>query len=440
MDVDDEDVASVERFVKTKQMDANGIENGLKFFQLKVVKQSKKLAQSDQNFHKAAQLNANVDEEFLLNLKSTLFQKIMECMKLYNVDKFVNLENVHDNIVSVNVEGTQIYGTVDCIICLNEPNKKNIRPKRVSYYSGDDSKHWIPSNFITHLKTVHKILPPSTNKKNKTVKKVSTISTIDPKVSHKNTMLLNQDEIVMLDESVYMSNDIEKDTAKSNCSEDVWYHQISDQITKMTAAVLTHNETQCEINVMLSTTDESEVARIKVIQSPGDGNCLFTSLAHQLTGFKMNSRELKYDSNKLRADVVEHIKKNYSSFENEIKGRVYDNIDDQKRFNMLSGPIDLEKECTFFLNTLLPTKKYWGGSETLKAVSQMYSVNIIVFRENGPYQIVNQFNETFNQTLNVAYRFGVDTFGNVERNHYDSVSDISPSDVCILAEKLNKGQ
>lgn len=239
------------------------------------------------------------------------------------------------------------------------------------------------------------------------------------------------------DDSTPSNIKVEK-SLQSDCSEDMWFTQISNQITLMTGAVLIHDEIPSDVKVKLSFLDNEivESTAIKVVKSPAEGNCLFTSLAHQLNGFKMNSRMMKTDRDKLRADVVKYIKNNYELFKSQIKGRVYDNIEDQKRKGTFQGINSMENECKFFLNHLLPKNKYWGGCETLKAVSEMHEVNIIIMREEGQCEIVCRFDQPFNRTIIVVHVFFNDE--NEERNHFDSVSDISPNDVCILAQKIQE--
>lgn len=102
-------------------------------------------------------------------LRTSLFQKVIECLELFNVNEMVNLENISENIVSVSTHNNQIVGDIYCILCAD--GKKKSRPKRVSY----NSKYWIPSNFTTHLKNVHKLV----SSKSKSITKNTEIQQID---------------------------------------------------------------------------------------------------------------------------------------------------------------------------------------------------------------------------------------------------------------------
>lgn len=201
------------------------------------------------------------------------------------VDEYVNLENVPESIVSVSSKNDQIYGKVDCIICKNDPNKRKPMPKSVSYQNGS----WIASNFTTHLQKVHKLCDKNRSS-NKTEDKFEVNDKSSISIDRKNS-----DEIELVD-VIVVKEDMHQ----------MWYTQISTQITKMAQNVLFKSELQSTMRILLTESDEQ---LISVVPSTADGNCMFSSLSHQLFGFKMNSSELKAAHKQLRADVVQHIKK-----------------------------------------------------------------------------------------------------------------------------------
>lgn len=138
----------------------------------------------------------------------------------------------------------------------------------------------------------------------------------------------------------------------------------------MTRAVHEKNENQNEMIFYCDETDKSSPSSVKVVIAPGDGNCMLQSSAHQMLHLKMNSQKSKSEYKKMRAAVVAHIKQNYGSFVHEIKGHVYDIRDEQKENGVADDlNFDIDKECLFFLNTLLPKNRCWTGAETLKALS-----------------------------------------------------------------------
>lgn len=109
-------------------------------------------------------------------------------------------------------------------------------------------------------------------------------------------------------------------------------------------------------------------------------------------------------------------------YKHELKGRAYDFIEDRRANGEYIDPesIDIDKEVEFFVNQLLPRNQYWGGTETLKAVSDLYKVNIFVFIENGTYNVITEEGQVYQRTIAVAFKNG---------NHYESVTDITAHDI-----------
>lgn len=113
---------------------------------------------------------------------------------------------------------------------------------------------------------------------------------------------------------------------------------------------------------------------------------------------------------------------------------------------------NLEAACTRYLETELPKSDTWAGSETLKAVSQMRNVNILIINENGDFHFHCCFNAHFEQTLILAYTTchveehevtdfengaaSISNVSNVKRIHYDSVIHIEQEDVFTLSKIL----
>lgn len=69
-----------------------------------------------------------------------------------------------------------------------------------------------------------------------------------------------------------------------------WYQQISHQITLMAQNVMAKNEEETQMHFSFTNT---EMRAIKAVQAPGDDNCLFAALAHQLFQHSMGSQEMK---------------------------------------------------------------------------------------------------------------------------------------------------
>lgn len=209
------------------------------------------------------------------------------------------------------------------------------------------------------------------------------------------------------------------------------YKQISNQIIAMMKATMNNEEE--EVSILAS----DAIGEIGIVNIRGDGNCLFGSLAHQLFYSKLNGKEHKQDTNQLRTDVVRFINTqitqennvNADTFKYLIKGRLLESADFQI--------VDLEKDIHFFLNVCLQRNGFWGGSETLKAVSMMYSVNILTFLEKDSLYFANTFNIEYSKTLCIVYRVNNRKLKKkMERNHYDSVTNIDQDTIQICMEQL----
>lgn len=110
----------------------------------------------------------------------------------------------------------------------------------------------------------------------------------------------------------------------------------------------------------------------------------------------MGTDEQDKATRKLRSDVVSYINEHYSEFVWELRGAVYETSDEVP-------DDDMDEKCKDYLNDHL-AKSGWGGSETLKAVSKMYEVNILVLNEEDVGYFVNSFNTSYRQTILLAYK------------------------------------
>lgn len=103
--------------------------------------------------------------------------------------------------------------------------------------------------------------------------------------------------------------------------------------------------------------------KVKVLLIPGDGNCIFSSLCHQLNGFAISSELHKEGTRRLRRTVVEHIWHNRYTIriKNAITTRV---MEDWPR----SSNDNYDDQVNVVLS-YLQTDGNWGGQETINSGS-----------------------------------------------------------------------
>lgn len=184
-------------------------------------------------------------------------------------------------------------------------------------------------------------------------------------------------------------------------------NSISAQNSNLIATTSEFNEQE---SVMAFFNDQLGV--VKVVSISPDGNCLFAACVHQLYRVKLNSDDHKKIAAELRGRVCSHIKNNFNRFQRTIKLRVTEEIP-----NMSSENIEMRSKS--FVDEFLSKFNFWGGSESLIAISEIFEANIIIFRENGSCYFANGHNSAYNRVLFLAYR----RIGSAY-NHYDSVSEI----------------
>lgn len=340
--------------------------------------------------------------------------------------------NIHEDNVEVCIKNGLIHGTVRCVICEMKKTAKN-KLKQVHHSSNSNFPCWVVSNYAKHLKTVHHLrfheletnldeLPeksddPTECKPDELFDRSRTSVSSNYKSDH---------SVVCLNDSVKIACKSSQHTEVSN----ILYTQLSNQITLMMSAALKNSESQETIHFKLSD-DVSQSLIVALI--PGDGNCLFSSLTHQLENKRISGKNHQAATNKLRADVVKYILDNYSKFSHQLRNRVFElkekigSIKSKAKKKREDKDVTIDTECKLFVKLALSQTNTWGGAETIHAVSEMKQVNIVLFNEDGPYHMLTNINAKYNRSICIAYRQAWTEYGEVNktlRNYYDSVCDV----------------
>lgn len=428
-------------------------ENGYEIFQYKVTKRKRRVKQLSYRMHdKKNQLDeiqisesdativAGADNVFAAQLKRSLFEKVYACLERYSAFKLVETKSLDENTVDVKIAHNRTYGKVVCIICRDLHPEKKIKPKSVYYHESDEykeSSYWVISNFTAHLSNVHQLQPEKIDmneRKNCVVKIINECDDDDSSVvvcnkTEKHDSIENDSIILIEEKEVFDTNRISSSTYESNKNEDNWlYNQISDQIISMISVVLVNGDQQeqmiCEVG--------SNNMTITVANIEPDGNCLFSALVHQIFQYPLKSSQHEKNVALLRNEVVNYIlvEGNFESFQFLLQDRVHEI---NQRNSKPSKIINMEEKCKSYVRDVLSRNGEWGGMETIIAVSKFHCVNIIPFNESGPCNMISYNKEENNRTIALAYRLGYDK---INRNHYDSVSDLTANVISNVADTL----
>lgn len=160
--------------------------------------------------------------------------------------------------------------------------------------------------------------------------------------------------------------------------------------------------------------------KCKVQVIPGDGSCLFGSIAHQLFRYDVTSAMHTSHTRALRVMVVECIRDNIDDvrFVDLIKLRM------QSEFRLFCCDDDGRNASTFL--SILKNDRTYGASESLLAIAILFECEIVVYREGGFRTIVSDENSIPSVQISVVYR---GQFGSW--NHYDSfIGFIDPLPEC----------
>lgn len=90
-------------------------------------------------------------------------------------------------------------------------------------------------------------------------------------------------------------------------------------------------------------------------------------------------------------------------------------------------------ECKSYVRNVLSCNGEYGGFETIRAISEMYKVNILTFVEKEECSFYNT-KKIYDKTIAIAWRNGFLSNGQQIRNHYDSVYDMKAEYLLNVSE------
>lgn len=418
-----------------------------------------------------------VDQPKKLTLCAELVQKSQEKFdKAY--PNLTSEQKLTEEMVSVIKNGNRITGSILCIVCGIEKREKRIN---IQYNAkADGLNYWNFSNLLKHLKkhqaelnerTEEPELPKDENEIYLDYEVLDENIDVKLEATESNQTFETHSVIVMEESELHSSDEIvaekDRDSASGNDTaisssnssagilnslhdvdanslESAICDQISSQNLVLTQLIYSSSEKKATMEFWLN--DKS--AKLDVIRAKRDGNCLFSSLVHQIFLRKMDSKDHKQATLELRKSVVKYIKENLEDFSFIICGRIQE--EEERIFGHVQTKSNQITDAEFieFLDNKLDRPGLFGGTETLKAVSIMHSVNIMIFNELGTPYFPLAFNQSFNRTVFIAYRLSTQAAKRKKkkciklshvmlRDHYDSVAEVNLN-VLLNAREFTK--
>lgn len=380
--------------------------------------------------------------------------------------KTLNSNGVGDNIIerftrsmiSITSLGTnKIEGNVQCILC-----KRRDRITVQSKITGNPPKiYWTMSNFARHIKNVHvkkfkaivskqfedgsdslvwqdndDYIGSSSTFENLDAGNDDSVFYADPDVSNQNHSTILK--YGMPDEHPPDLNELEK----------LIYEQISTQILHMSNSAMKY----CEKVIDMKFKIKNEMYTVQCVSIAPDGNCLLGASMHQLTKHKVSSRIHDKGTNQIRADIVNLIKNHREDFQMDLLSTAIDEFGE----NEVNANSHLA--CTKFLERVLPKSGTWCGIESLRAITKMKKINILIINDSGDAYFPLGFDARLKQTAILAYTnmsvelhevtgiedddesgdivAKVQNISKMDRNHYNSIVRMEQHDIYILSKSL----
>lgn len=343
------------------------------------------------------------------HLKVQLFTKLME-----NFHSLSHNQPISDDIIQIVDLGSSIRGDVICVLC-----PSSSKTHAIQY---DKSGKWNLANFRKHLKIHMKKEKENkhngeTEQKGKVIEMFQSNSNI--KTEQSNLLEPMETPIAIgasaiIDMPIHLEDfgiHFDEESVKQQSITRLLYAQFSNQNLRLIQATLVNIETK---KFMVIKVDGDRCMNVNIVNIKADGNCMFGAAIHQLEYVKVNSLEHIKRTIELRKQVVSHIEDHFETYKHVIQLRI--KCEDDK----------IDELGKNFLANNLSVNGFWGDSESLMAIANIFSVNIFVFRENGPFYFGTGFSPKKSRTIFLAYRcFGKE--GNeLIYNHYESVCEIDP--------------
>lgn len=371
-------------------------------------------------------------------MTALLFSKLKPFFEKF-LNKLTLIRPISDDIIKIVDLQSSVRADVICIFCVaNDTNEESLL-KRVSvqYYNST----WNLSNFkkhiMKHIERGEKPVKPIENTNNGASNKITEQETDSKSETNDETQCEFLQRNVFnhtnsssrtIELSIELLDVFDDSSEHAECSianpYRLAYEQFSNQSLLLEEAVMINSETKSRMVIRIDGKDTN----VNICEIAKDGSCLFSALAFQISPVKINSNEHASMTSLLRKSVVEHIRNNYDEYEHVLRGRVFDELDKKTKKGM-KREMDqraLNHASKYFVEKELTEPRCWGGAETIKAVTEIHKVNVLVMSEGDTPYFPFGFRSENSRTVFIAYRLSKFQKATSKiYDHYDAISDIS---------------
>lgn len=304
------------------------------------------------------------------DIKTRLFQCIKDKMTKFGIPEEI-LSVFTESFVDVNQsDKDNITGDITCIVCyVKSETPEKVKPKRVYYRNiSATSQSWVISNFTSHLHR-HRNIIDSLIKNEYSEELVEVIGdeSADFKTNESDQCEISVNLSI---ESVDLLCDQTTKIEKS----------LNEQMLAQSIKMWQKATMNCEqMTKMRCISTEGVIIAVDVVATAKNGDCLFSAIAHQLFGNAIDSKEHNKATSELRTSVSKYIRDHYDDFIFELRGHVYElqEIDGGKSYG-LDKFTNIDDACRHLVTNFLPKQSFWGGGETLKAITYIHKVKIFI--------------------------------------------------------------
>lgn len=382
--------------------------------------------------------------------KQALFVKVQELFSKYASDKAVQQRNLSLDMIEVQKDADKIKAKITCTFC------KEGDLGAVVCIAFRPPGSWIMSNIDAHLKKKHPHCLVKSEGEPSGISNNESFDETNANMDVKSSLEYPKDE------SVEASNQINGLTMDINSSmrslegaftemstnskenhagmdiksyEDVIFDQLSVQSTRMTKSTTRNQDKLLTNSFGVRQAKVKQEKAIKFCKMAGNGDCFFLAVSHQLYNVKAGTEEHTQIAHSLRESVVNYIKQDeqFLNFLHDLKTRVGTDHN--------ATDIEIKAECMNFLDKLSKTGT-WAGMESIRAISEMRNVNIVVMNDDGTSYLPNHFNPEANRTIMIL--FGTTNKKpaktNMERDHYDSIVTVTSKKIELMSKEIDEAE